>query len=89
MLNSQLITIARHDGHQISTDAFQLLKQEFTKRDLDISHIELAAVNKAQIKQEEIQKFKDMLLMNLREPSGNSPLMKKKMAVPIVRSWRA
>jgi hypothetical protein len=59
MLDSQLISIAQNDGHQLTPEAFQILKEEFKKRNLDASHIESAEETKSLIHQEKIQRLKE------------------------------
>lgn len=58
MLDTQLITIAKNDGHHLTPVAFAILKQEFKKRDLDYSFIEAAEENKIVQHQEKIEQFK-------------------------------
>lgn len=59
MLDSQLIAIAKTDGHDLTPAAFQILKEEFKKRNLDYSLIDSAEETKTQIHQEKIQRVKD------------------------------
>lgn len=59
MLDSQLINIAAEDGHTLTPEAFQILKEEFIKRNLDPSHIESAEQTKLEIHQQKIQQIKD------------------------------
>ena len=59
MMDSQLIAIAKNDGHQLTPVAFNILKQEFLNRNLDIAHIETVAEKKELIHQEQIQKVKE------------------------------
>ena len=47
--DSQLISLARNEGHQITADAFHILRDEFIKRDLDFSAIENAQEKKVEI----------------------------------------
>ncbi|MGF2411827.1 hypothetical protein [Ferruginibacter sp.] len=58
MLDTQLIAIAKNDGHDLTPVAFAILKQEFKKRDLDYSFIEAAEENKIVQHQEKIEQFK-------------------------------
>lgn len=59
MEDGQLIKIAREDGHTLTPEAFQILKDEFKKRNLDYSHINDAEETKTLIHQEKIQEIKD------------------------------
>jgi hypothetical protein len=59
MHDGQLIAIAKEDGHDLTAEAFQVLKEEFRKRNLDHSYIESAEQTKISIHQEKIQKVKD------------------------------
>jgi len=59
MLDNQLINIAMQDGHNLQPEAFTILKNEFNKRNLDYSYIELIEQRKITIHQEEIQKIKE------------------------------
>lgn len=61
MMDSQLISIAKNDGHQLTPKAFEILKQEFQKRNLAIIHIDAAIETKEIIHQEQIQKVKESI----------------------------
>lgn len=59
MQDGQLIAIATNDAHDLTPEAFEILKDEFRKRKLDYSYIESAEQTKISIHQEKIQKVKD------------------------------
>lgn len=59
MQDGQLIAIANQDGHVLTPEAFQILREEFKKRNLDYSHIESAEQTKIQIHEDKIQKIKE------------------------------
>ena len=59
MNDGQLMRTAREDGHLLTTEAFEILKEEFKKRNLDPYPIESAEQQKISIYQEKIQKIKD------------------------------
>jgi hypothetical protein len=48
LLDSQIIEIAQKDGHALMPEAFQILKDEFKKRNLDESTLTAAIEKKAQ-----------------------------------------
>jgi hypothetical protein len=48
LLDSQIIEIAQKDGHALMPEAFQILKDEFKKRNLDESALTAAIEKKAQ-----------------------------------------
>ena len=59
MEDGQLIKIAMEDGHSLTPEAFQILKDEFNKRKLDYSHIDAVEETKVLIHQEKMQEIKD------------------------------
>jgi DNA-binding transcriptional regulator YhcF (GntR family) len=59
MLDNQLINIAVQDGHNLSPEAFNVLKDEFKKRNLEYSFIESIEQRKIGIHREEMQKIKE------------------------------
>ena len=59
MLDTQLIHIAKNDAHELTPEAFQILQEEFKRRNLDYGYIEAAEENKTLIHQEKIQQVKD------------------------------
>ena len=59
MLDNQLNNIAVQDGHMLSPEAFQVLKDEFIKRGLDASPVESAERKKLEIHQDKIQQIKE------------------------------
>ncbi len=59
MSDGQLIRTMHEDGHHLTTAAFDILKAEFKKRNLDQSHIESAGQKKISIHQEKIQQVKN------------------------------
>jgi hypothetical protein len=59
MLDNQLVNIAIQDGHNLQPEAFNILKNEFKRRNLDYSYIESIEQRKVEIHQEEIQKIKE------------------------------
>jgi hypothetical protein len=59
MLDNQLGNIAVQDGHLLSPEAFQVLKDEFIKRALDTSPVEAAERKKLEIHQDKIRQIKE------------------------------
>jgi hypothetical protein len=59
MEDGLLIKVAREDGHTLTPEAFDILKEEFKKRKLDYSYIVSAEETKILIHQEKIQEIKD------------------------------
>ena len=59
MSDVQLFAIAKADGHDLTVEAFELLKGEFKKRSLDYSYIESAEQTKASIYAQKIQMVRD------------------------------
>lgn len=59
MSDVQLFAIAKADGHDLTEEAFELLKGEFKKRSLDYSYIESAEQTKASIYAKKIQMVRD------------------------------
>ena len=78
MLDGQLISVAKDDGHDLTPEAFQILKDEFSKRNLDYSLIEFAEQNKIAIHQEKIQKVKDSAADDFLHAIWNMYLRKRK-----------
>jgi hypothetical protein len=77
MLDNQLINIAIQDGHNLSLEAFSILKSEFIKRNLEYSFIESIEQRKIQIHQEEIQRIKESSDEKYIEAIWNYILTKK------------
>ena len=61
MPDGQLIAIAKEDGHDLTPEAFQILKEEFRKRNLDDGYIASAEQTKISIHEAKIQRVKDTL----------------------------
>ena len=59
MPDGRLIKIAKEDGHDLTPEAFRILKEEFKKRNLDHTHIESAEQTKISIHEAKIQKIRE------------------------------
>lgn len=58
MLDSQLIDLAITDGHNLTPEALQVLREEFSKRNISTDYIEAAENTKAGIHQEKMEQIK-------------------------------
>jgi hypothetical protein len=59
MPDGRLVDIAVNDAHNLTPEAFQILKAEFKKRRLDYSYMESAEQTKADMQEEKVRKIKE------------------------------
>jgi hypothetical protein len=59
MTDDQLISFVLNEGHQITSDAFLILRDEFVRRNLDLTPLESSEDNRELVHQEKIKKVKE------------------------------
>jgi len=59
MSDEQLIAFALNEGHQITFDAFQLLREEFARRNMDFAPLETSEENKKLRQEQQFQKVQE------------------------------
>ncbi len=59
MTDVQLANIALEDGHKLTPAAFQVLKEEFARRNIDNSPIAAAENNRQEMQEQEIQEVRE------------------------------
>lgn len=77
MMDSQMIEIAKNDGHQLIPAAFETLQHEFQKRNLDQSYIESMIETKTLIHEHKIKKIKESIQEDYEKTIWNYILEEK------------